>query len=99
MPETTEAVFAADQAGDKPAEEIVSEFLHHLSTGISNYITLYVPDIIILGGGVSKGLGPYLERIRKLKYLNPFSTYRFEIVLSGLDELSGILGSAALFIQ
>ena len=97
FPDTAEAIFAAAQAGNKVAESVVSDFLDHLSTGISNYITLFVPDIIIIGGGVSKGLGPYLDRIRKLRHLKPFSTYNFEIALSELDELSGILGSAALF--
>ncbi len=99
IPVTVEGIFAAEQDGNEIAGTVVAEFLQHLSTGISNYISLYVPDIIIIGGGVSKGLGPYLGQIRKLKYLNPYSDYSFIIELSKLDELSGILGSAALFIR
>lgn len=99
FPATAEGVFAAWQDGNEIAGSVVSAFLQHLATGISNYIALYAPDIIIIGGGVSKGLGPCLEQIRKLKYLNPYPAYRTEIVLSELDELSGILGAAALFIQ
>ena len=96
---TAEAVFTSSKAGNRIAGEIVSDFLRHLSTGISNYISLFAPDIIIIGGGVSRELDPYLRNIRQLVYLPPYSTYKFEIELSQLDELSGILGSAALFIQ
>jgi glucokinase len=99
VPATVEGIFAADQEGNTTAKTVVDDFLDHLTTGISNYITLFVPDIIIIGGGVSKGLGPYLDRISKIKYLSPFSTYGFEVALSQLDENSGILGSAALFLQ
>jgi glucokinase len=97
IPQEARAVFEAAQRGNEKARMIISELIRHLSTGISNYITLFVPEIIIIGGGVSKGLSPYLDTIRQLKYLPPFSTYKFEIALSDLDELSGILGSAALF--
>lgn len=97
LTEDSRSVFEAAESGNEIAREVISDLVRHLSTGISNYITLFVPEIIIIGGGVSKGLGPYLDRIRRLKYLNPFSTYKFEIALSDLDELSGILGSAALF--
>jgi glucokinase len=96
-PLTTEAVFEEALRGSTLAVKVINEFTEHLNTGISNFITLFVPDIIIIGGGVSKGLGPYLNRIGLVSYLPPFSTYKFEIALSELDELSGILGSAALF--
>ena len=99
IPMTAEAIFGAEQEGNELAAVIVSDFLDNLSTGISNYITLFVPDIIILGGGVSKGLDPYLGRIRQVRYLSPFTGYEFEIALSVLGEQSGILGSAALFLN
>ena len=94
---TAEAIFDAALKGNKVAVEIVSLFIQHLSTGISNYVTLYVPDIIIIGGGVAGGLEPYLKKINEIIYLKPFSTYSFRIALSRLGEMSGILGSAALF--
>jgi glucokinase len=98
IPLSAEAVFEAALNGNKIADRIISELIENLKTGISNYITLFAPDIIIIGGGVSKGLIPYLEQLQQLTYLKPFTFYNFEIVLSELDENSGILGSAALFI-
>jgi glucokinase len=97
-PLTAEFVFEAALNGNETAVSIISDLIENLKTGISNFITLLAPDIIIIGGGVSKALIPYLDQIRKLNYLKPFTFYNFEIVLSELDEHSGILGSAALFI-
>jgi glucokinase len=98
IPLNAESVFEAAQNGNKLAVTIISDFIEYLKTGISNYITLLAPDIIIIGGGVAKGLNPYLEQLRQLRYLSPFTYYKFETALSQLDEHSGILGSAALFI-
>jgi glucokinase len=98
IPLQAESVFEAAQNGNDLAISIISDFIKNLKTGISNFITIFAPDIIIIGGGVSKGLNPYMDQLRQLRYLNPFTYYKFEIVLSGLDELSGIMGSAALFI-
>jgi glucokinase len=98
IPLAAESVFEAAGHGNKLAVSIVSDLLENLKTGISNFITIFAPDIIIIGGGVSKGLMPYLGQLRKLSYLKPFTYYDFEIVLSELDEHSGILGSAALFL-
>ena len=98
LPLEAESVLEAAGNGNVLAVKIISGFIEHLKTGISNYIALFAPDIIIIGGGVSKGLGPYLENISLLSYLKPFTYYKFEITLSQLDEHSGILGSAALFL-
>ena len=98
IPLQVESVFEEAQHSNDLAISIISDFLENLKTGISNFITLFAPDIIIIGGGVSKGMSPYLEKLRQLSYLNPYTYYKFEIALSQLDEHSGILGSAALFI-
>jgi glucokinase len=98
IPLKTENVFKAAQDGNDLAIGIISDFIENLKTGISNFITLLAPDIIIIGGGVAKGLNPYLEQLRQLRYLNPYTYYKLEIALSQLDEHSGILGSAALFL-
>jgi glucokinase len=98
IPLSAESVFEAARNGNETSVCIISDLIENLKTGISNFITLFAPDVIIIGGGVSKGLIPYLGQLRQLPYLKPFTFYNFEIVLSELDEHSGILGSAALFI-
>jgi glucokinase len=97
LPLNVETIFKAEQAGNVDAVQIVSEFLAQLKTGIHNYVNLYAPDIIVIGGGVSKGLKPYLYGLCDADYLMPFKSYEVKIALSELDEHSGILGAAALF--
>ena len=92
-----ETIFKAEQEGNTDATKIVSEFLTHLKTGIHNYINIFAPNIIVIGGGVSKGMNPYLEQLSDVEFLKPYKSYQFEIALSELDEHSGILGAAALF--
>jgi len=99
LPLNVETIFKAEQEGNPEAALVVSEFLENLKTGIDNYINLFAPDIIILGGGVSKGMKPYLGRITQVNFLKPYKRYQVNIALSALDEHSGILGSAALFNQ
>lgn len=92
-----QTIFEAEQEANEDAKHIVSEFLNHLKIGIDNYINLFAPDMIIIGGGVSKGMQPYLEQLQQVGFLGPYKNYSVKIVLSELDEQSGILGSAALF--
>ncbi len=92
-----QTIFKAQQDGNKDAKQVVTEFLGYLKIGIDNYINLYAPDMIIIGGGVSKGMKPYLDKLTQINFLPPYKSYRVEIALSELDEYSGILGSAALF--
>ncbi len=92
-----QTIFKAEQEGNEDAKQIVTEFLGYLKTGIDNYINLFAPDMIIIGGGVSKGMRPYLDKLTQLDFLPPYKSYKVKIALSELDEHSGILGSAALF--
>lgn len=92
-----QTIFKEEQQGNKEAKRIVAEFLSYLKIGIGNYINLFAPDMIIIGGGVSKGMQPYLDKLIPIDFLLPYKSYKVKIALSELDEHSGVLGSAALF--
>lgn len=96
-PVSVKTIFRAEQEGNLDAFLIVNEFLDNLKTGIDNYINLFAPEIIIIGGGIAKGMHPYLERLATRDSLKPFKSYKVIIALSELVEHSGIMGSAALF--
>lgn len=96
LPLTAETIFNEKQAGNPDAEAIVEEYIGYLKTGIDNYVNLYAPDVIVLGGGIAKGLKNETERLHTPSLLNPFKTYKTTISISDLEEQAGILGSAAL---
>ena len=97
LPFNVESIFKSAEAGNTLSVRIMDDFIFHLKTGIGNYINLYAPDKIILGGGVAKGLKPYLPRLQEDLLLGPYKRYETQIGLSKLEEHAGILGSAALF--
>lgn len=97
LPLTAETIFNQKQAGNADAALIVQEYMGYLRTGIDNYITLYAPDIIVLGGGIAKGLGNETDQLHTPALLSAFKAYKTTIAISELEEQAGILGSAALF--
>jgi glucokinase len=86
----------AAEEGNKDAQSIVGELVNYLQIGIHNYINLFAPDIIIIGGGIAKGIKPYLGTLTTNNYLKPFKNYNVTIAISELHEHAGILGGAAL---
>ena len=94
---SAEAVFAAALLGSTEALAVVNRVIYYLHTAIHNYVNLFAPDIIVLGGGIAKGLRPYLEKIKGRMYMGPYPGYDFQLAVSELEELAGMLGSAALF--
>lgn len=103
LPMTAETIFGQKNRGNLDAEVIVAEYIGYLRTGIDNYVNLYAPDLIVLGGGIAKGLRAVLStndvaQLHTPTLLNPYKAYKTRIVISELDEQAGILGSAALFL-
>jgi glucokinase len=97
IPINAEAIFMAAENGNRDAIEIVRQLVEHLRTGLHNYINLYAPEIIVLGGGIAKGLIPFADQIITADFLKPFKNYKVQLAISVLEERAGIAGAAALF--
>lgn len=93
---TAEYIFGLSAKGDLLAGSIVRQYLTYLKTGVDNYINIYAPDIIVLGGGVSKGLKEHLGFLNSGSFYRPYKNYSVNITTSSLEEHAGILGSAGL---
>lgn len=97
LPLNAETIFRQKLAGNPDAEAIVGEYVGYLRTGIDNYSNLYAPDVIVLGGGIAKGLTNETHNLHTPDLLHSYKAYRASVVISKLEEQAGILGSAALF--
>jgi glucokinase len=95
-PLTAPIIFAAAAHGDALARRAVDQLLADLSAGLNSYIHLFGPDKIVLGGGMSDGLAPYLDRLQSALVARPFPWYSVSLAVSELQEDAGLLGSAAL---
>jgi glucokinase len=95
---TSEMVAKCYAAGDSLAKEVMHETLDLLAYWLGNVIDLLEPDVIVIGGGVSSMLGPFLEQIRARWVGACLSPYPHEtpLVLAHYKEDAGIAGAAAL---
>ncbi len=94
----SEMVGKAHAAGDPVAKEVMRETLDLLAYWLGNIIDLLEPDILVIGGGVSSLLGPFLDEIRQCwqgACLNP-CPQDIPLVLAHYGEDAGIAGAAAL---
>jgi len=73
---------------------LIDSYFEYIAIGISNLINIFQPEIIVLGGGVSKARG-FLENVTKktipLIFANSLKT---KIALAELGNDAGILGAA-----
>jgi glucokinase len=97
---TAKSVFDAVKAGDGVAVEIAESFGRYLGKGLGMIASVVNPEVIVIGGGVSKA-GDIL-----LKYIEPnFKKYAFppcshaKIILAQLGNDAGIYGAAGLILN
>ena len=91
--------FDAAKKGDKAAQEVVDNYILHLSEGIANIINLLAPKCILLGGGVSHEGDNLLNPLKKAVNLLAYGGDRIEhadIKLCELGNDAGIIGAAML---
>jgi glucokinase len=95
---SSEMVAQCYETGDALAKEVMHETLDLLAYWLGNIIDLLEPDVIVIGGGVSSMLGPFLEEIRGRWVGACLSPYPQDtpLVLAHYKEDAGIAGAAAL---
>lgn len=94
--------FDAMRAGDALGTQLVEEFVEYVACGLTNVINIFQPEIICIGGGVSKEGEPLLERIRAIVDREDYardSERRTRIVIAQLRNDAGMIGAAGLAAQ
>ena len=91
-------VFDAAKEGDDTASEIFHRYVSYLAQAINTVISFLDPEIIVLGGGVSKAGDFLLDAVRKElpKYILYKSMPYARIELAQLGPDAGIIGAAML---
>lgn len=91
-------VFRASELGDKVSEQVLDTFLNYLSIGVINMITLLQPEILVIGGGMSKEKDALIEPLKKLVIENSLTknlTEKTTIKTAVLFNDAGLVGAAA----
>ncbi len=92
--------FAAREAGDPAAEQVVAEYIHYLGVGVANLVNIFFPEVVALGGGIAgQGealLTPLRAQVESQEYGAAYTQKHPRIVPCTLGPDAGIIG-AALF--
>lgn len=94
----TKLVFDMAKNNNKLALESIDRMIKYLSIGLANLVNLLNPDIIAIGGGVSKAGDYLIEKISEnfINYVIFKEGKTTEIRLSQLGNDAGIIGAALI---
>jgi len=95
-----EKLAAAAQAGDAASLEVLEELAQRLGAWLGGMISLLDPDVVVIGGGLSRMGEPLFARLRRIapqRSINQFAAST-PIVPAQLGERVGILGAASVVL-
>lgn len=93
------AVWDAVKAGDELAMDIADRFCGYLGQGLATVANTVDPEVIVIGGGVSRAGSPLIERVTAHFMRHAFPACKATpIVLAKLGNDAGIYGSMAALL-
>ncbi|MFW5648192.1 MAG: ROK family protein [Candidatus Alkaliphilus sp. MAG34] len=89
-------IFDCAKEGDFVANKTVDRLVKYLAIGIGNIINILDPEMVIMGGGISKAGNYLIDKLNREVPKNIWlkSMNLTEIVSAGLGNDAGIMGSA-----
>ena len=91
--------FIAMREGDKVAAEVVDSYTDYLSDGLANAINAFMPEVLIVGGGVCNEGDPLLIPMREKTMSRPYfgpGVPKTRIALAQMGNDAGIVGAAMM---
>lgn len=85
------------RAGDKAAIEVVNKYEDYVACGITNMVNIFQPDVLCIGGGISKEgdtlLKPIVEKVVSDRFTKNVAK-QTEVKIAELGNDAGIIGAA-----
>ncbi|MEW9677188.1 ROK family transcriptional regulator [Lentibacillus sp. L22] len=94
---TAKEAFALYNQGHEDAIEIINLALENLAIGLANYVSLFDPELIILGGGVSGSFSIIQKQITDI--MKRYTPGACEIQQTTFGKEAGVIGAVALFLK
>ncbi|MCQ2473072.1 MAG: ROK family protein [Saccharofermentans sp.] len=91
--------FNAMRAGDKVAAEVVDSYTSYLADGLANAINTFMPEILVVGGGVCGEGDPLLIPMREKTMSRPYfgpGVPKTRVELAQMGNDAGIVGAAMM---
>ncbi|ELP58258.1 Rfamily protein [Clostridium pasteurianum DSM 525 = ATCC 6013] len=97
----TAEVFQAAKQGDAVASRILDTSLNYLGICVANMIAIFDPEMVIIGGGVSKGGDIVFNKIKEVVNTICFKAMaescKIITAALGTDD-AGVMGAVALAV-
>lgn len=84
--------------GDPVIGQLIDEAARAIAAGVGTVVNLLSPEVVVIGGGLTKALGPsFPERIWEIaqRYALPRATENVRCLMAALGDDAGITGAAA----
>ena len=93
---TSKDIFELSYKNDPVAVKVVNENANLVGVGVANLITIFAPQIIVLGGGMTGARDNYLQMIRKSAFANSLENCRTEVKIerAHLGSNAALIGAA-----
>jgi len=90
--------FDAERLGDRTGAQVVEQYIKYLAEGLTNIINIFTPEILAIGGGVSKEGENLLGRVREMVEKNIYfkGEPKTRIVQAKMGNDAGIVGAAMI---
>ena len=88
--------FECAKCGDKAAKEVNEKYLKYVAEGVCNLINIFQPEMLVIGGGISKEGDELLIPIKNFVRENDYNkgVLKTEIKIAKLFNDAGIIGAA-----
>ena len=99
---SAKTAFDAMRAGDEIGTHLVENYVYYVACGLISVINIFQPEIICIGGGVSREGEALLAPVKRLVDAEEYaraSDKRTKIVAAQLRNDAGIIGAAGLGAQ
>lgn len=94
---TAKVPFDAAKKEDEIAKKVMNEYITYLAIGLTNMINSFSPEVILIGGGVSRQgdclIYPLTKKIKQMVF---GGILRTEIKVATLGNDAGLIGAAML---
>lgn len=91
--------FDGMRQGDAAAKAVVDRYIELLGCGVANVINIFQPDVVCIGGGISKEgsnlIDPLTVQVEKERY-SKFCKKQTRLVRARLGNDAGLIGAAFL---
>jgi len=94
-------IFQQMESGNSLAAEVIENSTYYLGRGLANFINIFNPTIIIIGGGVAEAGRAYLERIKKVAFEYAMGCSSENVIIAGarLGNKAGYMGAISFALD